>query len=126
MPGLWGGKLKKKQIPPSEEKQLQDRVIKALRKAWLWSPVRRACLKAALTGSKNEVGEATSLCNECGNEVVKVYADHIQPVVPVAGFDSWDELVRRFFAAGNHQALCKRCHDDKSKKENAGRKKKIR
>ena len=49
------------------------------------------------------------VCAECGapSEVV----DHI---VPVAG-----QRDRRFWAAQNHQALCRRCHARKSNRERA-------
>lgn len=48
-------------------------------------------------------------------------ADHIEPVVdPEVGFVSIGEYAERLFcSADNYQMLCKPCHDFKSKKENA-------
>jgi hypothetical protein len=63
-------------------------------------------------------------CASCNNNFPqdKVVADHISPVVPVTGFDSWDNVIERMFCeAGGFQVLCKECHHEKSQKENKER-----
>jgi 5-methylcytosine-specific restriction endonuclease McrA len=49
--------------------------------------------------------------------------DHISPIVPVTGFDSWDGFIERLFCeADGFQILCYPCHDLKSSNENIVRK----
>jgi 5-methylcytosine-specific restriction endonuclease McrA len=51
-------------------------------------------------------------------------ADHIDPIVPVTGFDNWDALIGRLFCElDGFQAICVECHAAKTKEENAERKK---
>jgi 5-methylcytosine-specific restriction endonuclease McrA len=52
-----------------------------------------------------------------------IKADHINPVIPLEGFDSWSEVIKRIFCGvEGYQALCKPCHDIKTKEENTKRK----
>jgi hypothetical protein len=45
-------------------------------------------------------------------------ADHIDPVIPLTGFDSWDGVIKRLYCeADGFQALCKACHKVKTKEE---------
>lgn len=47
-----------------------------------------------------------------------IFVDHIEPIVPVTGWESWDSCVERMFAEeDNLQLLCKTCHDTKSAEE---------
>lgn len=49
--------------------------------------------------------------------------NHIVPVVPVDGFDSWDGVVERLFCEKDKlEALCKPCHKGITKEENQQRK----
>ena len=49
-----------------------------------------------------------------------VFVDHIEPIVPVTGWVSWDSCIERMFCeTDNLQVLCKACHDEKSKEEAA-------
>lgn len=49
--------------------------------------------------------------------------NHIVPVVPVEGFDSWDGVVERLFCEKDGlEALCKPCHKVVTKGENQQRK----
>jgi hypothetical protein len=54
----------------------------------------------------------------------EVAIDHIEPVVPVTGWDSWEAVIDRLFCEPEgFQGLCKAgCHAKKSKEENAARK----
>lgn len=64
-------------------------------------------------------------CAHCGLSFPAklVVVDHIDPVVPVSGFVSWDDVIRRMFCdAEGLQVLCKTCHSIKTKEENAQRK----
>lgn len=93
-----------------------------------WAPISD-CLKAARTR------RGFYLCNGCEEEVpntlkverkrVKnVFVDHIEPIVPVTGWVSWDSCIERMFCEiSNLQLLCKKCHDIKSAGETAERKK---
>jgi hypothetical protein len=45
------------------------------------------------------------------------------PVIPVTGFDSWDETIERIFCEkDNLELLCIPCHKQITKKENEQRK----
>jgi 5-methylcytosine-specific restriction endonuclease McrA len=64
-------------------------------------------------------------CTEChGLFVAKdVTVDHIVPVVPLGGHDSWDEVIERLFCElDGLQVLCQPCHKVKTAEENATRK----
>jgi hypothetical protein len=55
-----------------------------------------------------------------GQKEIKI--DHIEPVVPVEGADSWDIVIDRLFCSvEGFQALCKVCHDKKTFMENEKR-----
>jgi 5-methylcytosine-specific restriction endonuclease McrA len=64
-------------------------------------------------------------CASCKNLFVSkdVEVNHITPVVPISGFDSWDGVIKRLFCeADNLEVLCKPCHLLVSKQENLERK----
>lgn len=53
----------------------------------------------------------------------EVQVNHIVPVVPVSGFDSWDGVVKRMFCERNGlEVLCIPCHKVNTRKENEQRK----
>lgn len=93
-----------------------------------WAPISD-CLRAA------RVKRGYYLCAGCGEHVTatvkegarrakNVFVDHIEPIVPVTGWISWDSCIERMFCEeDNLQVLCKSCHDSKSKEEAAQRKK---
>lgn len=88
-------------------------------------PVRYQALKNAECGhiinpETNRKNKAY-LCAECGGKFPQkqVKADHIAPVVPVTGFDSWDGVIERLFCEiDGYQILCNDCHQVKSNEEN--------
>lgn len=91
-------------------------------------PVKYAALKRAECGHiiNPETGRKNKayLCSSCGGRFQQklVKADHIAPVVPVTGFDSWDGVIDRLFCEiDGYQVLCNNCHDAKTKKENEER-----
>ena len=94
-----------------------------------WRP-KNECLKEA------RIDRGKYLCNGCkavvpasvvinGKRVKNIYADHIHPVVdPKEGFTTWDNFIERLFVEKDgYQALCKACHDEKSKEERKQRNK---
>lgn len=49
----------------------------------------------------------------------EINKDHIEPVIPVTGFKSWDETIERMFVKSTgYQILCLTCHDNKTAIEN--------
>ena len=92
-------------------------------------PVKYECIKAAEceTAVNPETKRKRKMykCAECGElfPQKEVFADHIKPIVPVTGFDSWDGVIDRLFCElGGYQALCKGCHQIKTNEENKQRK----
>jgi len=102
-------------------------IMSALRRAQ-W-PVKYAALKLAYVGDgiNPATGRKCKLhkCFECDElfPAKDMRADHIKPIVPVTGFDSWDAVIERLFCEiEGFQALCVDCHAIKTKAENAERK----
>jgi len=64
-------------------------------------------------------------CNCCKNDfpAKEVEVNHIIPVVPVTGFDSWDGVIERMFCEKDKlEVVCKPCHKAVTKQENEERK----
>lgn len=95
-----------------------------------WGP-RNQCIKEA------RIRRGWYICAECKEEVPatlppkpgnkkrikNILADHIDPVVPVTGFTTWDEVIERMFCErGGFQALCHACHQEKCQEEKELRK----
>lgn len=84
-----------------------EKIRRAIRQVWSWSWPRKLCIKRA-TGK-----DGFPRCEKCKRKVPKVYPDHITPVGDVdAGFIS-----RLFCSSKKLQALCKKCHDRKTREE---------
>jgi 5-methylcytosine-specific restriction endonuclease McrA len=50
-------------------------------------------------------------------------SDHIIPVIPITGFDSWDAVIKRLYCeVDGFTPTCRNCHREKTKKENHLRK----
>ena len=65
-------------------------------------------------------------CAKCGEDFPQkdVEVNHINPVVPVEGFDSWDSVIERMFCEKEGlELLCKPCHKETTAEENQLRKK---
>jgi 5-methylcytosine-specific restriction endonuclease McrA len=93
--------------------------MSVLRKASrFWAPARECLTKA-------RIARGMYKCQSCsavvGNKEIKI--DHIDPVIPIEGFQTWDDVINRLFCEEDgYQAICKKCHDEKTKKENTQRK----
>lgn len=94
-----------------------------------WKPMYDA-LKEAETEKK--INEKTGRvaqhyrCVGCRRDypVKEVAIDHIEPIVPVTGFTTWDDIISRALCEkSGFQVLCKSCHAIKCKEENEQRKK---
>ena len=103
-------------------------IMSALRRAQ-W-PVKYEAIRSAFVrdGVNPATGRKCKLhkCSACGElfPAKDMRADHIDPIVPVTGFDNWDALIGRLFCEiGGFQAICVECHSIKTKAENAERKK---
>lgn len=84
-----------------------ENIRKALRQVWSWSYPRKLCIARAT--DKNGFGR----CELCRKRVPKLFADHIRPVGLVdAGF-----IDRMWCSSKFLQALCKKCHDKKTRQE---------
>ena len=101
-------------------------IMSALRKA-RWGQKYQAIRNAYFDDGINpKTGRSVKLhrcaiCDDCfmANEM---HADHLSPVVPLTGFDSWDGVIERMFCeADGFQALCIPCHKELTKEENEER-----
>jgi hypothetical protein len=108
-------KRKAKPKPPPQDGGLNPKIIKRIRSAlrleWSYtSAARRICIARAT--DKNGFGH----CEECRRKVPKLYADHIKVMGDVLAPD----YIKRMWCSSKHlQALCKRCHDRKTREERA-------
>lgn len=63
-------------------------------------------------------------CADCGGAFIDkhISIDHIAPVVPVTGHDSWDGVIERLMCEiDGFQVLCHGCHKVKTEIENVER-----
>lgn len=101
-----------------------------LRSASVRWPPRYGALASAFCGRKvnPKTGRLAKLygCKNCGHEfpASDVEVNHKEPVIPLSGFDSWDNVIKRMFCEEDGlEVLCKPCHKEVTKKENEERKK---
>ena len=97
-----------------------------------WGPVNRVKAKARVErgfykcAQCGEVVPATAvvtLKNGKVKRVKNIAVDHINPIVPTSGFDSWDGVINRLFCdEAGLQLLCRPCHEEKCKEETDERK----
>lgn len=110
------------------DKKLKNWVINLLRNAsFKWKPRGAAEKKFRVPNGlfKNGNQKFGYLCNKCKNVFMKkdTVLDHIEPVVPMDGFSSFDDFIERLFCdEANFQVMCIKCHDEKSAAETQERK----
>ncbi len=97
-------KIKIDGLSPDDMKKLRS----AIRQVWSWSTPRKLCIARA-TGK-----DGFARCEGCKKKVPKVYPDHIKRV------GALDEgFIKRMFVASKFlQALCRKCHNKKTREEN--------
>lgn len=111
------------------EARFQSFIKSSLRSASRrWGPIYTV-IKEAATEPKTNVKTGRKamhyICNCCKEELPRkeVEVNHISPVIPVTGFDSWDAVIERLFCEKEGlEVLCKPCHKIITKKENDERK----
>lgn len=65
------------------------------------------------------------MCSGCSNEYTSkdIEVDHVEPVVPLTGWVSWDDVIERLFCTADKlQCLCTACHKAKTREETKLRK----
>tara|TARA_R110000851_G_scaffold162325_3_gene306024 strand:- start:12662 stop:13054 length:393 start_codon:yes stop_codon:yes gene_type:complete len=117
------------------EAKMRSFITSALRRCRY--PVKYDALKLAFVkdGINPKTGRKCKLhkCAECKElfPASSMQIDHIEPVVPLEGFDNpvflgydWNEYIQRLFCdVKNFQAVCKPCHKMKSAEERKMRRK---
>lgn len=111
--------MAKKKILNNKDSSFRSFLMSGLRRlSRFWEPAR-LCLQSA------RIARGMYQCKICstivGTKEIKV--DHINPVIPIEGFKNWDVVIERLFCEQEgFQAICKVCHDKKTKIENDKRK----
>nr|DAF32084.1 MAG TPA: HNH endonuclease [Caudoviricetes sp.] len=110
------------------ESKFQSFIKSTLRKGTTRWPPKYEVLNAAKRGKM--VNDSTGRlaehyeCAHCHGvfPAKEVQVDHIESVIPLTGFISWDDVIKRMFCqADGLQVLCKTCHAIKSKEEGVER-----
>lgn len=108
-----------------KKQYLKPFLINTLRRASYRWGARNECLKAG------RIERGFYRCNSCGGTFAKreISLDHVEPVVNLKGFTTWDDYVNRMFPnidgtpnPQGFQILCNLCHDNKTLNENLIRK----
>jgi hypothetical protein len=104
---------------PKTPVKVKSKLISAMRKIWMYSEMRKKVLDR--TKFKKPVGQfangkAKTLlhwhCEICSCETREPQVDHIEPAVPLTGWDSWDGYIARMFTEDEWKlrVLCDACH----------------
>ena len=96
------------------------------RRVFRWSPAYKTTREAAWIKFTDNTKVKWYKCAECKTVWPRpqTRVDHIEPVVPVKGWDgSWDSMKKRmsFDRPENLQVLCLVCHQKKTNSENKER-----
>lgn len=93
-----------------------------------WPPKYRALAEACVGQQVNPKSGRLAkfyrcnICHECFPQK-DVEVNHIIPVIPITGFDSWDGVIERLFCEQDKlEVACKPCHKSVTKSENIERK----
>jgi 5-methylcytosine-specific restriction endonuclease McrA len=94
----------------------KSKIVPALRRIWLHSPLRREAIKRAKDGDYYR-------CELCSSLQEKLYVDHITPAVSTEGWSGYDDFVMKLFCPPTElQSICESCHTVKTEEENRLRK----
>lgn len=123
--------MKKQTVKPYNSGQWSEAryrsfIMSALRKAH-W-PVKYEALKLSRDGKminpdtgKKCNAHTCPICKERNIES-NMAIDHVQPIIPVTGHDSYDSIIERLLCElDGFQVICKDCHQEKSNLENQAR-----
>jgi 5-methylcytosine-specific restriction endonuclease McrA len=100
------------------ELSLKRFIISTLRRATYRWPHRNTALVNA------RIARNQYKCANCEKIFTRkeIKIDHIEPIVPLSGFTTWDEYINRMFCGVEGlQILCSPCHNEKTWDENSGR-----
>lgn len=108
-------------------------ILNIIRKGTVFFPNRINAINLAKVGRRknsktNRLAEHYK-CALCQDQfpLKDIEVDHVEPVIPISGWKSWDDTIRRVFCRpSGWQVLCKQCHIKKSAEENLQRPKKIK
>ncbi len=107
--------VKEKKPRKKKTYNLRSRLTSAIRRVWLWSPMRREVLKAA-----KDNGNKCAICKKYHE---KLEVDHVKPTVKLSGWDGdWTFYIDTMFN-GEMMALCSNCHKAKTAVQRETRKK---
>lgn len=112
-------KKKSEPIMSTKDSRFRSFLMSHLRKASrFWKPS-----DVCITNSRVFRGGHTCAICKTIHKRKDMKKDHIEPVVPIGGFLSWDDIINRLFVEeSGWQAICKECHEKKTKEENDKRK----
>lgn len=95
----------------------KGKIMSAARRIWLYSPMRKEAL------NRNKTDDGYHRCEKCRQLTEEVAIDHEPPVVPLSGWDSWDNVFERMFCPSSAlHKLCHKCHSKKTAEEASSRK----
>lgn len=102
----------------STDRRFRSILISVLRRfSRFWHPSKVVLDRARIARG---VYQCSSCSKIVGPKEIKI--DHIEPVVPLQGFTTWDDFINRLFCDETGlQAICKDCHKTKTDKENSDR-----
>lgn len=99
----------------SFNKFLYNFTMQSLRRATYRWPFGHMAMK------RQHIDRGLYQCESCKGSFgpKEINKDHVEPVIPVTGFKSWDETIKRMFCKSTeYQILCLDCHDSKTLVEN--------
>ena len=112
-------KKNKEPIKSTKDPRFRSFLMAVMRRASrFWRP-SDVCIE------KTRITRGVHLCPSCQKTFPRkdMKKDHIDPVIPIEGFSTWDNIVERLFVGEEGwQAICVTCHDKKTREENEKRK----
>lgn len=95
--------------------------LRSLSRKWpvKWSVLEEACVGRQVNNKTGKLAKHYT-CAECGKQfpAKDVQVDHIDPIIPLSGFVSWDETIERMLCEKDGlQVLCSDCHKKKTLEE---------
>lgn len=95
----------------------KGKIMSAARRIWLYSPMRKQAI------NRNKTADGFHRCEICKQLTEEIAIDHDPSVVPLDGWDSWDNVLERLFCSEDKLfKLCHKCHSKKTALEANARK----